>query len=100
MRLRGLLTGTAAMLLLAGMFVAVHRGARGREMAQRITEFNDRQEAASVTRSELSQEIEHLRSRTRVMRAAEQLGLHLPSEEELVILDLRHFDVRDAEGTR
>ncbi len=69
-------------------------------MAQRIAEINDRQEAASVTRRELSQEIEHLRGRTRLVRAAERLGLHLPSEEELVILDLRQFDTAEAEGTR
>jgi Flp pilus assembly protein TadB len=87
-RLKGILTAFSAMLLLAGMFVAVHRGARGREMAERISAISDRQEAAEVQRSELGQRIEYLRSRSRVIRAAERLGLHLPSEEELVILDL------------
>jgi len=89
MRLRGILTAFAAILLLAGMFVAVHRGARGRGIAERVSEINDRREAADVQRNELRQEIEYLRSRARVVDAAERLGLHLPSEEELVILDLR-----------
>lgn len=89
MRLRGILTAFAAMLLLAGMFVAVHRGARGRGIAERITELTDRHEAAQVQKSELEQEIEFLRSRPRVARAAERLGMHLPSEDEFVILDLR-----------
>jgi cell division protein FtsL len=88
-RVRGFLTAFAAMLLLAGMFVAVHRGARGRELALRIGTINDRREAAEVQRNALRQEIEYLRSRDRVVHAARRLGLHVPSEEELVILDLR-----------
>ncbi len=89
MRLRSILTALAAILLLAGMFVAVHRGARGRAIAERVSEISDRREAADVQRNELRQEIEYLRSRGRVVDAAERLGMHLPSEEELVILDLR-----------
>lgn len=89
MRLRGILTASAAILLLAGMFVAVHRGARGRGIAERVSTTTDRREAADVRQNELRQEIEYLRSRARVIDAAEQLGLHLPSEDELVILDLR-----------
>lgn len=89
MRIRGILAAFSAMLLLAGMFVAVHRGARGREIAQRIRETSERQEGADVTRSELKQEIEYLRSRGRIVRAAEELGLHTPSGEEIVILHLR-----------
>ena len=71
------------------MFVAVHRGARGRGIAEKVSATTDRREAAEVRQNELRQEIEYLRSRTRVIGAAEQLGLHLPSEDELVILDLR-----------
>jgi cell division protein FtsL len=89
MRLRGILTAFAAILLLAAMFVAVHRGARGRGIAERVSEVSDRREAADVQRNELRQEIEYLRSRGRVVDAAERLGMHLPSEEELVILDMR-----------
>lgn len=77
------------MLLLSGMFVAVHRGARGRGIAERIREIDGRHETAKVQRNELKQEIEFLRSRTRVVDAASDLGLHVPSEDELVILDLR-----------
>ena len=99
MRLRGILTAFAAMLLLAGMFVAVHRGARGRSIAERITGTTDRQEAAQVQRSELEQEIEFLRSRPRVARAAERMGMHLPSEDEFVLLDLRGWAWNGAGGS-
>lgn len=83
-----MLTGLAAMLLLAAMFVAVHRGAHGRAIAERISQMNDLREAAAVRQAELEQRIEHLRSRARVVKVASRLGLHLPSEDELVILDL------------
>lgn len=88
MRGRGVLAGLAAMLLLAAMFVAVHRGAHGRAIAERISQMNDLREAAAVRQAELEQRIEHLRSRARVVKVASRLGLHLPSEDELVILDL------------
>lgn len=88
MRVRGLGSALSAMLLLAGMFVAVHRGAYGRGVSERVGGINDGLEAAEVRRSELRQEIAYLRSRARIVRAAERLGLHEPTEEELVILDL------------
>ncbi len=98
MRVRGALTAFSAALLLAAMFVAVHRGASGRGLAERIRELDDRHESLEVRRGELVQEIEYLRSRARVVRAAERLGLHLPSEEELVILDLRELPGLGARG--
>lgn len=88
MRLRGILAAFSAMLLLAGMFVAVHRGARGRGIVERIGAMNDQLAAADVHRKDTLKEIERLRGRARVIRAAGRLGLHLPSEEELVILDV------------
>ncbi len=100
MRRRGAVAAFAALLLLTGMFVAVHRGARGRSVAERLSSTADRQEAADVVRTELEQEIEHLRGRTRIVRAAERLGLHLPTEDELVILDLPGKAQRDREGPR
>ncbi len=89
MRLRALLAAfSAILLLLTGMFLAVHRGARGREVASRIIEFKARQATAEVRENELRRELEELRSRARIIRAAKRLGLHLPGEDELVILDL------------
>ncbi len=99
MRLRGLFTAFSAMLLLAGMFVAVHRGARGREIAESISDLGDRQEAAELQRQELESMIVHLSSRPRIERAARDLGLHTPSEEELVVLDLRPRASLDGGGT-
>ena len=87
--MRGLVAAFSALLLLAAMFAAVHRGARGRAVAESVGTLNERIELADLRRSDLAQRIEHLRSRGRVVRAASRLGLHLPSEEELVILDLR-----------
>ncbi len=71
------------------MYAAVHRGASGRAVVESLARIGDRQEAVEVIRAELEQDIEHLRSRARVVRAAERLGMHLPTENELVILDLR-----------
>jgi len=88
MRLRGLSSAISAMLLLAAMFVAVHRGARGRAVVESISATRDRQEAAEAERAELAKRIEFLRGRNRIVRAAERLGLHVPSEDELVIIDL------------
>lgn len=88
MRFRALLAAFSAILLLAGMFLAVHRGARGRETAGRIGEVKARVAAAEVRENELRRELEGLRSRARIIREGERLGLHLPSEDELVILDL------------
>jgi cell division protein FtsL len=88
MRLRGMLTAVSAMLLLTGMFIAVHRGARGRVIAERVSAIDNQQEAAVVRKNELRQRVEYLRSRSRIVHAAQSLGLHQPSEEELVYLDL------------
>lgn len=100
MRLRGVLTAFAAVLLLAAMFVAVHRGARGRRVAERIGTVSDRVEAAKERLSDLQQEIEYLRGRARVVDAAQRLGLRLPEEEELVVLDLRDAAKAGKGGTR
>ncbi|UCC83822.1 MAG: hypothetical protein JSW46_02495 [Gemmatimonadota bacterium] len=88
MRLRGMLTAVSAMLLLAGMFIAVHRGARGRAIAEQVSAIDNQQETALVRKNELRQRVEYLRSRSRIVHAAQSLGLHLPSEDELVYLDL------------
>lgn len=88
MRLRGILTAVSAMLLLAGMFIAVHRGARGRVIAERVSAIDHQEETAVVRKAELRQRVEYLRSRSRIVHAAESLGLHQPSEDELVYLDL------------
>ena len=100
MRIRGVLTAFSAMLLLAGMFAAVHRGSRGHATVERISETVDELAAVKTKRNELTQEIEYLRSRTRVVRAAEMLGLHLPTEEELVILELGSPSGSAAGGSR
>ncbi|NIR46124.1 MAG: hypothetical protein GWN99_16985 [Gemmatimonadetes bacterium] len=86
MRLRGILTAFSAMLLLAGMFVAVHRGTRGRAIEERIKELDESREAAETRAAELAQDVERLRGRTRIERAGRELGLHVPEGDELVYL--------------
>jgi len=88
------------MLLLAAMFLAVHRGARGHEIATQLSELSDRQEAAEVQRGELESRLSHLRSRPRIGRAAARLGLHTPVEDELVHLELRRLPARTPGGSR
>lgn len=85
---RRLLATVAAATLLAAMFLAVHRGARGRALTEEITDLTDRQAAAEVRKGEARRTIEELRSRTRIVRVAQGLGFHVPTEDELVILDL------------
>jgi cell division protein FtsL len=86
MRVRGVLTAFSAMLLLTGMFVAVHRGTRGRAIEERINDLEERRESAETGLAELGQEVERLRSRTRIERTARDLGLHVPEGDELVYL--------------
>ncbi len=86
MRLGGILTAFSAMLLLAGMFVAVHRGTRGRAIEERIKELDESREAAETRAAELAQDVERLRSRSRIERAGRDLGLHVPEGDELVYL--------------
>ena len=84
----GLGAVVVSIALLAAMFAAVHRGARGREQTQRVQVLEEQRLALEARRSELLRRIESLSSRTRVIRAAGALGLKLPGEGELVILEL------------
>lgn len=84
----GLVTGVLSIGLLAAMFVAVHRGARGRERAAMIQKLDERRLALEGQRTELLRRIETLGGRARVVRAASALGLRLPGERELVVLEL------------
>ncbi len=86
MRLRGIFTAFSAMLLLAGMFVAVHRGTRGRQIEHGIEDLGERQESAEARVAELQQELAYLNSRPRIEPAARELGMHVPEGEELVYL--------------
>ncbi len=86
MRLRGIFTAFSAMLLLAGMFMAVHRGTRGRQTEGQVKLLNDRLESADARLAELDQEIVYLSSRPRIERAATELGMHVPEGDELVYL--------------
>lgn len=86
MRLRGIFTAFSAMLLLAGMFVAVHRGTRGRLIEGRVEGLYDRLESADAILAELDQEVTYLSSRPRIERAAAELGMHVPEGDELVYL--------------
>lgn len=84
----GLGAVVVSIALLAAMFAAVHRGARGREQTRVVRALDEQRLALEARRAELDGRIEALSSRTRVIRAAGALGLKLPGEGELVILEL------------
>lgn len=86
--------------LLVSMFAAVHRGARGRERVGAIQTLDEQRAALEAQRTELLRRIEVLRSRARVVPAAQALGLRLPAEGELVILELRVEAPTGAESGR
>ncbi|MBI4512601.1 MAG: hypothetical protein HY702_00685 [Gemmatimonadetes bacterium] len=101
MRLVGRLAALAvASGLLVSMFAAVHRGARGRERVAAIQRLDEQRAAIEAQRTELLRGIEVLRSRARVVPAAQALGLRLPAEGELVILELRVEAATGAESGR
>lgn len=100
MRARGLLVAASAAVLLAAMFVAVHRGTRGHALAEEIGRLTESRTAALTRSAELRREIEELRSRARVVKVAQGLGLHLPGENELTILDLTNQQTASTGGAR
>lgn len=96
--LHGLGVVAVSIALLAAMFAAVHRGARGRESARLIQTLDEQRMALEARRGELVRRIEDLSSRARVVRAAAALGLRLPGEGELVILELPAGEAAGARG--
>lgn len=84
----GLGAVVVSIALLAAMFAAVHRGARGRERARTVQALDEQRLALETRKAELVRRIEALSQRARVIRAAGSLGLRLPGEGELVILEL------------
>jgi cell division protein FtsL len=84
----GLGAVVVSIALLAAMFAAVHRGARGREQARKVHSLDEQRLALEARKAELVRRIEALSNRARVIRAAGSLGLRLPGEGELVILEL------------
>ncbi len=91
---QGLLAVVLSIALLAAMFAAVHRGARGREQAAVIGRLDEQRLALESQRTELLRRIEHLGSRARIVRAAAALGLRLPGEGELVVLEVPAGEVQ------
>ena len=86
--LYGLSLMAASIALLAAMFGAVHRGSKGRERARVIETLEEQRLALEAQRAELVRRMEELSGRSRVVRAAGAIGLRLPGEGELVILEL------------
>lgn len=99
MRARALLVAVSAIVLLAAMFVAVHRNTRGHALVEEIGRLTDTRTAAMARSAELRREIEELRSRPRIVKVAEGMGLHVPSEEELTVLDLTSRRGASEEGS-
>lgn len=75
------------LLLLGSLFLVTWRQTRGLALEQALRELETRHAMAEAERVELVRRIEQLQSRSRVVRVArERLGLHLPTDGEIVFL--------------
>lgn len=77
------------LLLLGSLFLVTWRQTRGRQLQQGLGAIEKRHATAEAERVELVRRIEQLRSRARIVKVArERLGMHLPSDREIVFLPL------------
>lgn len=88
------------LLLLLGSLVAVTwRQTRGLAMERELRELESERAVAEAEQVELVRRIEELRSRARILRVARaRLGMHLPTEAEIVFLPVDSDRVGQAAG--
>lgn len=78
------------LLLLGSLFVVTWRQTRGLALEQALRDQETRRAVAEAERVELARRIAQLQSRSRVVRtASERLGLHLPTDAEIVFVPVR-----------
>lgn len=88
------------LLMLGALSLVVWRQTRGASLAGELRALETERSAAEAERLELVARIQRLQSRARIARVAgERLGLHLPSEEEIVLLAIPAMPPAD-EGDR
>jgi cell division protein FtsL len=77
------------LLLLGSLVLVTWRQTRGRNLDQGLSAIEKRHATAEAERVELVRRIEQLRSRARIVKVArERLGMHLPTDREIVFLPL------------
>ena len=75
------------LLLLASLSLVTWRQTRGFELEQEVRAVETSRAMKEAERVELTRRIEQLRSRSRIVRVArDRLGMHLPADDEIVIL--------------
>jgi cell division protein FtsL len=73
--------------LLASLVVVTWRQTRGRVLEQELSAVEQRRAIVEAERVELVRQIEQLRSRARIVKVARtRLGMHLPTDREIVFL--------------
>lgn len=88
-------------LMLGALSLVVWRQTRGAALAEELRALETERSAAEAERLELVAQIQRLQSRARIARVArERLGLHLPSEEEIVLLAIPATPPADKGGRR
>ncbi len=75
-------------LLMCSLGLVTWRQSRALEANRHLDELRRHVSVARGERVELDREIQHLRSRARMVEAAGEIGLHTPSATEQVILAL------------
>ena len=75
------------LLILVSLLVVTWRQTRGLAMERELRDLEGERAVAEAEQVELVRRIEELRSRARVVRVArDRLGMHLPTESEIVFL--------------
>lgn len=88
-------------LLLGSLSLVVWRQTRGAEMERELRGLEAERAVIETERVELARRIEELRSRSRVLRVArDRLGMHLPSDSEIVFLPVAGYTASSREGNR
>lgn len=84
----GWVRATAWVLLLLGaLFTVTWRQTRGLRMEEGLRDLESKRGMAEAERVELVRRVEQLRSRARIVAVArDRLGMHLPTDREIVFL--------------
>ena len=92
-------TFACVLLLLGALLVVTWRQTRGRNLEQGLSLVKQRHANVEAERVELVRRIEQLRSRARIVKVARaRLGMHLPSDREIVFLPVPAGSAADSEG--
>ena len=87
------------LLLLASLSLVTWRQTRGLVLEREVRGLETARALKEAERVELTREIERLRSRSRIVQVArDRLGMHLPGDDEIVILPVGTSALADSAG--